>query len=790
MSDPVEYLIGESFPGVVGRTLEQSSPAWPTQGRTPRDAPNVVLFVLDDVGFGQTSPFGGMCEMPTLDRLARQGLRYSNFQTTALCSPTRGSLLTGRNHHTLGLASITEFSLGFPAHNAFMGFEHGFLSEVLLERGYSTFAVGKWHLTPPQESSAAGPFHRWPLGRGFEHFYGFMQGDTDQWFPELVRDNGAVEAPYRPEDGYHLNRDLADQAIQYVKDVHVSAPGKPFFLYYATGAGHAPHHVEPQWVVPYEGRFDAGWDAYREVVYSNQVDAGLVPSETVLSRRDPDVPDWEDLSEQERRMYARQMEVYAGFLTQTDHHFGRFVDFLDEIGELDNTIVVAISDNGASPEGRVHGSVNEAFIFNNVPSTVEANLEHFDRWGGVDTFPHYSWGWAWAGSVPFRRWKRETYRGGISDLCIVSWPRAIAARGEVRTQYAHAIDVVPTVLDVTGVDAPETIRGVTQSPIHGVSFAHTFAEADAPSRHATQYFEMFGHRSLYHEGWKAVCPWIGTSFAEAGPKGRLFGLSELTAADLSSLDAHDWELYDLSADPAETRNLAEADPERLRAMIDLWYREADTFGVLPIVAMGLSRFGERPRPWPHGEELVFYPGAAALPMVTSPRLANRRYTITAEITVASGDPPSGMLLSQGGRHGGFAFYMREGRVGHVYNYLGIERFLLEAPGPVPPGDHVVSVELTPTGPPNLLVGRGSPVDVTLACDGMIVAQGEVPLTVPIVVGLGGGMSCGFDATDSVEPTMWRAPFRFTGRINRVRLRLDGAPTLDGGSEANRAITQQ
>jgi arylsulfatase len=523
MFAPEEYPPGTRFPGEIGRTLDESSPAWPAPLRAREGAPNVVIMVWDDVGYGQLSAFGGLCETPTLDRLADRGLRYANFQTTALCSPTRGCVLTGRNHHALGLGAITELSVGYPALNGMMGFEHGFLSEVLSGAGYNTFAVGKWHLTPPEETTMAGPFTRWPLGRGFERFYGFLGGDTDQWFPDLIHDNHPVRPPRTPEDGYHLNIDLADRAIEFIQDAHVTAPDKPFFLYYAPGAGHAPHHVEPEWIERYRGRFDDGWDRYRELVLDRQKALGIVAADAQLPPRDPDVPAWDTLPEEAQRMYSRQMEVYAGFIEQTDHHFGRVIDFIERTGELDDTIVVVISDNGASAEGGVHGTFNETLFFNLVAETLEDNLEHYDVWGSPDTFCHYAWGWAWAGDTPFRRWKRETYRGGITDPCLISWPAGIAAAGEVRDQYCHAIDLVPTLLDALDLQPPDTIRGVTQSPIHGVSFAHTFADADAPSRHVTQYFEMLAHRSLYHDGWKAVCPFPGPSFVEGEAEGRRFG---------------------------------------------------------------------------------------------------------------------------------------------------------------------------------------------------------------------------------------------------------------------------
>ena len=517
------YKDGTPFTGVIGRTTEESSPAWPEAPRPPAGAPNVLFFVLDDVGYGQLSCFGGLVETPVLDSLAANGLRYTNMHTTALCSPSRGCILTGRNHHSIGLASITETSTGYPGYNGVLPFDRGMISEMLLQKGYNTFCIGKWHLTPPEHTTAAGPYDRWPLGRGFERYYGFLGGETNQWFPELTYDNHTIEQPAQPEEGYHLSGDLADKAIEFIQDAHVTAPDKPFFLYYATGAGHAPHHVPQEWADKYKGKFDMGWDKYREVVHQRQLEMGIIPPGTELSAHDPDVPVWDTLPDAAKRLYARYMEVYAGFLSFTDHHFGRILDFLREIGELDNTLIMVISDNGASSEGGPVGSLNEMFFFNNVAESLEDNLKMIDKLGGVETNNHYPWGWTNAGNTPFRRWKRETYRGGTTDPFIVSWPKGIQARGEVRPHYAHAIDMVPTVLEALGAEAPESIRGVSQAPIDGVSFAHTFDEAAAPSNHHTQYFEMFGHRAIYHDGWRAVCPWPGTSFTEAAKKGRRFG---------------------------------------------------------------------------------------------------------------------------------------------------------------------------------------------------------------------------------------------------------------------------
>ena len=518
------YKDGTPFTGVIGRTTEESSPAWPEPPRPPEGAPNVLFFVLDDVGYGQLSSFGGLVETPVLDSLAANGLRYTNMHTTALCSPSRGCILTGRNHHSIGLASITETSTGYPGYNGILPFDRGMLSEMLLQQGYNTFCVGKWHLTPPEHTTAAGPYDRWPLGRGFERYYGFLGGETNQWYPELTYDNHEVEQPKQPEEGYHLSIDLADKAIEFIQDAHVNAPDKPFFLYYATGAGHAPHHVPKEWADKYKGKFDMGWDEYREIVHQRQLEMGIIPPGTELSAHDPDVPVWDTLPDDAKRLYARIMEVYAGFISFTDYHFGRILEFLREIGELDNTLIMVISDNGASSEGGPVGSLNEMFFFNNVKESLEDNLKMIDKLGGVETLNHYPWGWTNAGNTPFRRWKRETYRGGTTDPCIVSWPKGIQARGEMRPHYGHIIDFVPTVLEALGIEAPESIRGVTQAPIDGISFAHTFNDAAAPSNHHTQYFEMFGHRSIYHDGWRAVCPWPGTELhrgRQEGPPVRL-----------------------------------------------------------------------------------------------------------------------------------------------------------------------------------------------------------------------------------------------------------------------------
>ena len=467
----VEYPEGGGFPGVIGRTTDESSPAWPAPIRATKGAPNVLFVVLDDTGFGNLGCYGSPIATPNFDALAADGLRFNNMHTTALCSPSRSCIVTGRNHHSNGMACITELASGYPGYNGVMPFENGMLSEMLLEHGYNTYMVGKWHLTPSNQETAAGPYGRWPLARGFERFYGFLGGDTSQWYPDLVYDNHQVEPPATPEEGYHLTPDLIDKSIEFIADARQIDPDKPFYLHLCFGATHAPHHVPKEWADKYAGQFDDGWDAYREKTFARQKELGIVPANAELSRHDPDVPDWDALPPEARKLYSRMMEVFAGFLSHTDHHLGRLLDYLRAQGLLDNTIVMVISDNGASAEGGPTGTTNEAQFFNNAQEPLAESLKVLDEIGGPKHFNHYPWGWTWAGNTPFRRWKRETYRGGACDPFIVSWPAGIKAKGEVRDQYAHIIDMVPTVLDLLGLEPPAKIRGVTQAPLQGVSFA-------------------------------------------------------------------------------------------------------------------------------------------------------------------------------------------------------------------------------------------------------------------------------------------------------------------------------
>ena len=497
-------------PTVGGLTVSEATVVRPRENRPPPGAPNVVAIVLDDTGFAHLGSFGSDIATPNMDRLAEGGLRYNRFHVTSLCSPTRASFLTGRNHHAVGMGFLADIPLGFPGYTARIPRTAATLPRILKDAGYNTMAVGKWHLTPRWQRSSAGPFDTWPLGLGFERYYGFLQGDANQWTPNLVCDNHYVDPPSRPEEGYHLSEDLADRASGYVLDQHQAAPEKPFFLYFALGAMHAPHHVAQSWVDPYRGRFDDGWDSWREEVFARQLATGVVPEGTVLTRRPSWVQGWEELSADERRMHARQQEVFAGFLTHTDAQIGRVLSLLGEIGQLDNTIVLLFSDNGASAEGGQAGSVNEHRFTARVPESMADNLGAYDDWGGFKTYNHYSWAWAAAGNTPLRLWKRYTWLGGTRTPLIVHWPQGIESRGAVRSQFAHAVDLLPTVLDVTGVAPPASVDGITQQEIDGASLRPTFDNPRAPDPRDTQYFEMLGSRSIVHQGWKATTDYIST----------------------------------------------------------------------------------------------------------------------------------------------------------------------------------------------------------------------------------------------------------------------------------------
>jgi arylsulfatase A-like enzyme len=780
----IEYRPGTVFPGVIGRTADESSPAWPAPRRPGADAPNVLIVVMDDTGYGQLGCYGSPIETPNFDRLAAGGLRFSNMHTTALCSPSRSCIVTGRNHHSNGMAAITELATGFPGYNGNVPFENGYLSEMLVEQGYNTYMVGKWHLIPSSQETGAGPYDRWPLGRGFERFYGFLGGDTSQWEPDLVYDNHQIDPPRTPEEGYHLTEDLADKAIQFIADAKQVDPDKPFYLHFCPGATHAPHHVPKEWADKYAGAFDDGWEAYREKVFARQKEQGIVPTDAELSRHDPDVPEWGTLSDDQRRLYSRMMEVFAGFLSHTDHHLGRVLDFLDGLGQLDNTLVMVISDNGASAEGGLTGTTNEAQFFNNAAEPFEDSLAAIDELGGPKHFNHYPWGWTWAGNTPFRRWKRETYRGGASDPFIVHWPARVKDAGAVRTQYAHIIDMVPTVLELLGLEAPNAIRGVTQSPLHGVSFAPALTDAAADSAHHTQYFEMLGHRAIYHDGWRAVCPWPGPSFRESEHK---FG-DPISADQLSELDATGWELYRVAEDFAENHNVAAENRERLIAMIGTWYAEAGKYGVLPVDGSALARMvSEKPLVSAPRDRFVYYPDTQSVPFFAAPRVLNRPHSITADVEIPP-DGAEGVLLAQGSAAGGYSFFVQDGRLHYVHNWVGRELLRVRADTPLAPGQHLLRFEFEPHGEPDPSIGHGMPAKVQLYVDGALVGDGDFPYTMLFVINPG-ALTCGADPGSPVTDD-YHAPFRFTGAIGTVTVDLSGELIQDDEAELRMHMARQ
>jgi len=753
----------ERFGGTIGRYRSESTPWWPEPVHPPAGAPNVVVVLLDDVGFAQLGCFGSDIETPTFDRLAGGGLRYTNFHTTALCSPTRACVLTGRNHHRVGMGRITDLATGFPGYHARIGKEHGFLSEMLTPHGYAAYAVGKWHLTPDEEQHLGASRDRWPLGRGFERFYGFFGGETHQFAPSLVHDSHRVPPPRSWEDGYHLTEDLADRAIEYVADLRHAEPDKPFFLYLCTAACHSPHHAPRDWIDRYHGRFDDGWDVWRNATLARQITTGVLPEGTELSPRPEWVPAWDSLPKDQRRLFARFQECFAAFLSHADHQVGRVLDFLAETGDRERTLVFVLSDNGASSEGGATGSVNDARPWNLAPRPIEEALSRLDELGGPTLHNNYPWGWTVAGNTPFRRWKREAHEGGVADPLIVSWPAGIATPGEIRRQYVHAIDLVPTVLDIIGVDAPSELGGVAQSAIEGVSFAHTFDDASAPSGRQTQYYEMFGCRALYHRGWKAVV--YHPIFDQRVP-----------------FDDDRWELYDVAADPSECHDLADRHPEKLRELVERWWVEAARHNVLPLDNSPFDHvFGERRPGHRARHRYVYYPHAGPVTEEAAVNVRNRSHTITAEVTIPEAGA-EGILVAQGSILGGYVLFVRDERLTYVHNFVGLEQHRIVSTVEVAPGERSLGFRFTKTAEH---AGTG-----TLLVDGAPVGELAIARFTPTRFSITGeGLCCGYDTGMPVVDD-YRPPFRFSGILHRVVVEVDGAPYVDPAAEAELSIRAQ
>jgi arylsulfatase A-like enzyme len=761
----------DEFGGVIGRTFEDSTPSWPALEQAPEGAPNIVLVLLDDVGYAQFGCYGSDLATPTFDRLATGGLRYANYHTTALCSPTRACLLTGRNHHASGMARIVEFSSGFPGYDAMIQPHNGFLSEILVARGYATFALGKWHLTPASEMTLGGPRHRWPLSKGFERYYGFLAGETDQYQPDLVADNHQVSPPCTAADGYHLTEDLVDHAIAYIQDLRAYSAGKPFFCYLAPGACHAPHQAPASYIEPYRGRFDLGWDDWREAVYQRQLASGLLRPGTELSERPSWVPAWSSLSADERRLYARMMEVFAGFMTHTDAQVGRLLDFVEGLGELDNTLVVVMSDNGASAEGGPGGSFNEQYFFNFVPESLEENLRRIDDLGTPRANNHYPWGWAWAGNTPLKRFKRDTHEGGVCDPFIVHWPVGLGRPGETRHHYVHAIDVAPTILELVGIDPPATINGVPQTPFDGFSLAASMAAGGGPGPevHHTQYYEMLGSRAIYHEGWKAVV------FHPPAPM-----VYDGTDAGRRSFDDDIWELYHVAEDFSECHDVAAEHPEKLKQLQDLWWAEAERHQVLPLNNQP-GRFGDRRF---RRERYVYHPGISSLPERMAPNLRNRGFRISAAVTVPDRDagPCQGVIVAHGGHSGGYALYLAGGRLHYVYNLLGTAVTTVSAEVELPPrADVEVAVQFTPTGP---FEGEAA-----LWYGDVPVGRGHIPRTTPLTYGVD-PFAVGYQRMTPISPALEGRAEITPGVLHRVVIEPEGEPFRDPVAESRAALATQ
>ena len=737
-----------AFQGKIGQSYKNSVPDWkPALPVTaPQGAPNVLLVVLDDVGFGHLGCYGGPIRTPNLDKLAAGGLRYRNFHTTALCSPSRGALLTGRNHHSIGLSAITEGATGYPSNYGAIPKSAATIAEILKQNGYNTMAQGKWHLAPYTAYTAAGPFDRWPLGMGFEKYYGFLGGETDQWAPLLVRDNHFIDTPARP--GYHLTEDLADRAIADIRDQQQANTGRPFFTYLALGAAHAPLHAPREFIARYRGQFDQGWDRVRQETFERQRKLGVIPADSVLPPSSPGVQKWSDLTDDQKKVYCRLQEVFAGFVEHADHHLGRVLASLDDLGIRDNTLVLVVSDNGASQEGLANGTLNTDRYRNYFPDTVPEMLNKLDEAGGPSTDPHYPMGWALAGNSPLKRWKQDTHAGANTDPFIVSWPARIKDGGAIRDQYHHLVDVVPTILEAGGLPAPSSVNGVPQMPLHGVSMAYSFTEAKAPTRKKVQYYEMLGSRAIWAGGWKAV------AWHEKG----------------APWESDKWELYHSDADFTESNDLAARYPAKLAELVSLWQSEAEKYGVLPLDDRRYERAADPTRPVAGlpKNRYVFYPGTSILHPLAAPQVMGREHTVTAQVEIPA-DGAQGVLACSGGEFGGWTLFLKDNRFHYAHNYLKLSEAKISSPDPIPPGRHTLAIHFKPVEKhqkPDYSVS-----DATLWVDGVKVAEGKgIRMAGQYSAMTGFGLLIGRNSGTPVSRD-YKAPFPFTGKLDKVTIEM-------------------
>jgi arylsulfatase A-like enzyme len=812
----------QKFGGVIKESAKESTPWWPARVVPPKGAPNVLLIMTDDQGYGVSSTFGGVIPTPALDRVAKAGLRYTQFHSTALCSPTRAALITGRNHHSVGSGVIGELSTGYPGYDSVIGIENATIGNILKGNGYATSWFGKNHNTPNFQYSVAGPFDQWPSGLGFDYFYGFMGGETDQWTPYLFRDHSQI-FPFVGKRGYNLTTDLADEAIKHMRDLNAAAPDNPFFVYYVPGGTHSPHQPTKEWIEKFKGKFDMGYEKLREQIFANQKQLGVIPANTQLTPLPPSIPKWDSLSFVQKKLYARQAEVFAAYAAYTDFEIGRVIQEVEDMGKLDNTLIIYIcGDNGSSPEGTLSGTPNQLTAYNGILSLPEAaQILNYEAWGSDKTYPHMAVAWALAFDTPFQ-WTKQvaSHFGGTRQGLAISWPGHIKDVGAIRTQFHHVIDIAPTILEATGIQAPVTVNGITQRPIEGVSMAYTFdqANAKAPSKRDTQYFEMAGNRAIYHDGWIAAT----TPFAPPW---------DLATGKLPDVvNGYQWELYNIAEDYSESNNLAATQPDKLKELQALFLTEAAKYNVLPLDNTAFVRL-QTPRPSAvAGKDVFTYTGKnAGIPLGNAPNILDKDYTMTAEVTIPEGGA-QGMIATLGGRFGGFGLYMSNsfhwwgmerlfkglglglivvgllliwlakkrswkwrllvgyataicaallvvgvygasiisvgrGKPVFVYNLLDLERFKWEGSA-LSAGKHTIVFDFKYEGP-----GPGKGGTGVLSVDGQEVARKTMPHTIPLMMTIDETFDIGSDTRSSVDDHEYDVPFRFTGNIDKLTIKL-------------------
>jgi len=744
----------QPFKGKNGLRPSDSVKDFPAEVKAPKGAPNILLILTDDVGFGASSTFGGPIPTPTMDRIANNGLRYNSFHTTALCSPTRAALLTGRNHHSVATGGIMEIGVGYPGYNTLVPQTKRGLGDILKLNGYNTAWFGKNHNVPDWHTSQAGPFNLWPIGLGFEYFYGFVGGDTNQWAPAIFENTRPVEPPHDVPN-YNFDRDMADKAIVWLRMQHAMAPNKPFFAYYAPGTAHAPHHAPKEWIAKFKGKFDYGWDKQREMTLAKQKEMGIIPPNTQLTKRSEGIPAWDSLNADQKKVFARMMEVYAGALAHADYQMGRIVDAIKEMGELDNTLIIYIQgDNGASAEGSPQGLLNEMTFFNNIKEPFKEVLRRMDELGGPMTFNHYPIGWAHAMDTPFQ-WTKQiaSHFGGTRNGFAISWPKHIKAHGELRSQFAHVIDIMPTILEAVGLPAPQSVYGIQQEPIEGVSMVYSFDDAKAKSRHTTQYFEMFANRAIYNEGWVAATtptspPWVSV------------------VKPVDPIDGYKWELYNVADDFSEAKDLSKSDPDKLRELQRLFYIEAVKYNVLPLDSTKVERLDVKNRPSNiRGlKEFTYYDGMIRIPEGGAPDLKNKSFGISAVVEIPE-KGAEGVLMTQGGRFAGLGLYVLDSRPVFHYNLVGVERYTVAGKDKLKPGRHVITLDFNYDGGG---VGKGG--QATLTVDGKKVASKKLPQTIAYRMSLDETLDIGEDTGTPVSED-YKVPFKFTGTLHKVTINI-------------------